>query len=151
MKKKKCSACAKTRLIKLFSKNKNKNKKDGLQTLCKECSKDNFKKYYRANRKKQIKVVGVRKRNVINSVRQFIYDYLKCHSCVDCNESDPIVLEFDHVRDKKRNNLSNMIGNGCSLASVLKEVAKCEVRCANCHRRKTAKDQDWYCNINTGL
>ena len=33
---------------------------------------------------------------------------------------------------------------------ILKEIEKCEIRCSNCHRKKTAKDFNWYHNIDTG-
>ena len=50
-----------------------------------------------------------------------------------------VVLDFDHVRGKKRKAVSRMIGEGYGLIAISEEMAKCEVRCANCHRRKTAK------------
>ncbi len=48
-----------------------------------------------------------------------------------------MVLEFDHLRDKR-------FDIGASLPyrnwqSILDEIAKCEVVCANCHRRRTAR------------
>ncbi len=58
--------------------------------------------------------------------------------CVDCGEPDPIVLEFDHVRGEKRADVDSLITVGCSRALLLAEIAKCDVRCANCHRRRTA-------------
>ncbi len=60
--------------------------------------------------------------------------------CVDCGEQDPIVLEFDH-RDEaeKQLTLAEATARGWSLVRVLQEAAKCDIRCANCHRRKTAK------------
>lgn len=64
--------------------------------------------------------------------------YLREHPCVDCGEKDIMVLEFDHQRDKLMD-ISTLIRRG-SLQTVKNEVAKCEVRCANDHRRKTAKD-----------
>lgn len=68
---------------------------------------------------------------------------------MDCGENDPVVLEFDHISDKI-DSVSRMICDSYSLDSLEKEIAKCEVRCANCHRRKTAKQLGWYKNINTG-
>jgi len=61
------------------------------------------------------------------------------HPCVDCGECDPIVLQFDHTRGKKFN-IGDAGRKGLSLPVVLREISKCEVRCANCHQRKTARD-----------
>lgn len=67
----------------------------------------------------------------------YVKAYLETHPCVDCGESDWVVLEFDHVRGEKRRNLSYMITRGFSMRNLLDEIAKCEVRCANCHKRVT--------------
>jgi hypothetical protein len=67
-----------------------------------------------------------------------IYDVLRRAACVDCGESDPLVLEFDHV-DLKRAPVTRLAWDGCSLATIDAEIGRCEIRCANCHRRMTAK------------
>lgn len=69
--------------------------------------------------------------------RQYVRDYLESHPCVDCGETDPIVLEFDHVRGDKSANVSRIANNTCSVERLQAEIDKCEVRCANCHRRAT--------------
>jgi hypothetical protein len=71
------------------------------------------------------------------------YNYLTAHPCVDCGESDPIVLEFDH-RDpsKKRASISKLISH-VTWAALQREIAQCDVRCANCHRRRTAEQFGW--------
>lgn len=56
---------------------------------------------------------------------------------MDCGEEDPIVLEFDHVRGEKIAHVARMLTTARPLQMVQAEVAKCEVRCANCHRRVT--------------
>lgn len=56
--------------------------------------------------------------------------------CVDCGIKNHIVLDFDHLKDKKYN-VSRMIHDRFSWAAIKKEIAKCEVVCANCHRIRT--------------
>jgi hypothetical protein len=63
--------------------------------------------------------------------------YLLEHPCVDCGESDVTVLDFDHVRDSKRMDVSALVAGGYSWHAIADEIAKCDVRCANCHRRAT--------------
>jgi hypothetical protein len=46
------------------------------------------------------------------------------------------MLDFDHIKDKKYN-ISRMIHDGFSWKAIKKEVEKCEVVCANCHRVRT--------------
>lgn len=57
--------------------------------------------------------------------------------CIDCGYNEhACVLDFDHVRGKKIGSISKMLRTH-SWNEVLKEIEKCEVRCANCHRIKT--------------
>jgi hypothetical protein len=72
-----------------------------------------------------------------------VISYLQTHPCVDCGETDVVVLEFDHVRGCKERTISSMLVQGYSFAKILEEIAKCDVRCANCHRRKTALAGKW--------
>lgn len=71
-------------------------------------------------------------------LKDVILEYLKEHPCVDCGEGDPVVLEFDH-RDgaDKKFNLGEAMKMAFGVKTVLAEIAKCDVRCANCHRRRT--------------
>jgi hypothetical protein len=69
--------------------------------------------------------------------------YLKAHPCVDCKESDPVVLTFDHVRGKKSFHVANMLASGRNWKTILAEIEKCDVRCFNCHMRRTAKQRGW--------
>jgi 5-methylcytosine-specific restriction endonuclease McrA len=75
-------------------------------------------------------------------IRSYVAGYLSRHPCLDCGEPDPIVLEFDHrVRNSKVFNIGDAIQKGFALTKVVAEIEKCDVRCANCHRRKTAREQ----------
>lgn len=78
-------------------------------------------------------VILSKKRN-----RDYVLNYLKKNPCVDCEESDPIVLQFDHVRGEKKRNISQMVARHAKLEVIKEEIKKCDVRCANCHARVTA-------------
>lgn len=77
----------------------------------------------------------------VNQGRQVILETLKGKFCIDCGETDPIVLEFDH-RGNKEYNVASMVS--FSPQRMQKEIDKCDVRCANCHRKKTARDFGFY-------
>jgi hypothetical protein len=65
---------------------------------------------------------------------------IKLHSgCVDCGYNDhPQALQFDHIGDDKKMNVSDMIRSDYSWITIMEEIKKCEVRCANCHAVMTA-------------
>lgn len=76
-------------------------------------------------------------------LRQYVHDWFSTHVCVDCGEDDPIVLQLDH-RGDKRYDMSKAISNRVGLDTLKREIAKCDVVCANCHTRRTAVQQQWY-------
>lgn len=51
--------------------------------------------------------------------------------------ADPRVLDFDDVRGVKRREVGRMASAPVGEAVLRAEIAKCEVRCVNCHRRRT--------------
>jgi hypothetical protein len=118
---------------------KNKSKTDGLQSTCKECKKKISSEYFQDSKGHHRILNKERKRKV----RQWVMDYLREHQCIDCGERDPIVLEFDHRSDKIMG-IADMVSFGLSIPKIEEEISKCDIRCANCHRRKTAKDLGWY-------
>jgi hypothetical protein len=70
-------------------------------------------------------------------LRGFIKAFKEKHPCKDCGEADIVTLEFDHVRGKKRDNVSNMVKYNAPIELIVTEIAKCDVVCANCHRKRT--------------
>jgi hypothetical protein len=46
-------------------------------------------------------------------------------------------MDFDHVRGEKLFEIGQAPSKGASLATLLAEIAKCEVVCSNCHRQRT--------------
>jgi len=99
--------------------------------------------WYLDNREELIERARVRRGRVQDENRLLLWKYLSEHPCVDCGEPDPVVLEFDHLRDK-RANVSAMLSGGFTWLAIMLEIAKCEVRCVNCHLRKTAREVGIY-------
>lgn len=83
-------------------------------------------------------------------IREFLNEYLRNHPCIDCNESDIVVLDFDHRnRNEKEFCISTAIANNISILRLQKEIEKCDIRCANCHRRKTHNNNEYQSRRNT--
>jgi len=120
---------------------KDRSSKDGYSHRCKDCSKKLRKKYYNNNKQYYINYAT----NSANKRKKLLYQYLLKHPCVICGESDPVCLEFDHLFDKEVN-ISWAIGKWC-WERVLKEISKCQILCANCHKKKTSKQQNWYVKV----
>lgn len=111
---------------------------------CKACKALIDHNYYESRSDSHKQKVIEQKSARRDAARNYLWDYLSTHPCVDCGEADPLLLEFDHVRGQKKTTVSQMVGQGFSLESIQQEIAKCEVRCVSCHRRKTYKDQGWF-------
>lgn len=71
-------------------------------STCRDCQSKQRKKWYKKNKEKHKKTVRKNKKKAIAAAQQFIWDYLSNHPCVDCGETNPVVLEFDHVRGRKK-------------------------------------------------
>jgi len=136
IKMKTCTQCAKEKPLEEFY--KHTARKDGRQSYCKECAKKHFKTWKDLTPERQARQSEWKKNRVAEN-RQLLVDYFKTHPCVDCFEDNIVVLEFDHVRGEKKNNVGTLMARGSSWEKILEEIAKCEVRCANCHRKVTAE------------
>ena len=106
-------------------------------TYCRPCRSAYGRDHYLANRQRYVDQAQKRKEELGLKRTRFLLEYFRAHPCVDCGETDSVVLEFDHLREKTFN-----IGSDLSRRrwnSILAEMAKCEVVCANCHRRRTGR------------
>lgn len=74
---------------------------------------------------------------------QLVLQVLSNARCADCREEDALVLQFDHLTDKV-DHVAWLVGSGCSPLRLARELSKCEIRCANCHRRRTAQVGAWF-------
>jgi hypothetical protein len=115
-----------------------KQSKDGLAFWCRECFKSHWKKRYYENHEHYRNNHSESRSKLREQNARKVFEYLATHPCLICGECDPIVLEFDHrVRSDKIESVSMLIRNS-SWKRIELEIQKCDVLCANCHRRKTA-------------
>jgi hypothetical protein len=71
------------------------------------------------------------------SIRRWLDAYKIENGCIDCGfNRHPVALHFDHVNGDKALNVCN----AKSIKQAQQEIAKCVVRCANCHAMKTWKN-----------
>ena len=135
-----CNRCGLEKELTEFYRNRSKGNLY-INRQCKDCKNKQQKKSYRGNLegiREQKKIIA---RNRRTETKTKLLKYLSEHSCVDCGEDNPVVLEFDHIEEKKLS-ISQM--QNYKWESVLEEINKCLVRCANCHRIKTSKELGWY-------
>ncbi len=129
---KRCNACGEVKSLDDF--HRARKARDGRQHNCKVCNIAINKQWYRDHPEVRPDRMDEYARQRHRRNHRRLFDYLLEHPCVDCGENDPVVLEFDHLRDKVKN-VSAMMGH--PWWKVVAEIAKCEVVCANCHRRRT--------------
>jgi len=141
---KKCYKCKKNIHITGF--NKNKARKDNLQTECIVCQRQTSKEYYNLNKKRCIDVISINKRRrALENYIEIVTKYLNV-PCVDCKKVyHPASMVFDHRVGSVKNIYKNqgvnyLIRDGYSRKAIKEEIAKCDVRCQNCHFLKTSKD-----------
>lgn len=136
---KKCCTCGKIQPLSAF--NVRRRAEDGRQSRCRDCS----KKWYHQNKERHsanVRRIAAKNRLVY---RERILEYLREHPCVDCGETDIRCLEFDHRgTDVKVGDVTRMINNVVAWSRVAAEIAKCDVRCSNCHRRITGLRAGWW-------
>ncbi len=137
---KKCGKCGTVRPLTEFA--KNRTKADGLQAMCRTCKRSYNAEYYTRTKSRHNPQRALLRTEAVRSARERLAEYLRSHPCIDCGETDIVVLQFDHLRDKVMN-IHAMVRSGLAWRRIAQEIAKCEVVCANDHHRRTARAQGW--------
>jgi hypothetical protein len=137
---KRCSRCGEDKPLNEF----NRKDRNHLQRYCRACNSAYLKEHYAKNLAYYVAKAARFKKAQKTANRRLLLDYFSTHPCVDCGETDPVVLQFDHVRGEKRGNVASLLNDCRRWEVVFAEIEKCDVRCANCHFRKTARELGWY-------
>ena len=113
----------------------NRSRRDGLQAFCQECQRAYMRAHYEANRAYYLAKARRSNAKAHHVFRERLWE-LKSAPCQDCGvQYPPWVMQFDHVRGDKLFNVSSTPSK--SLDAMLREAAKCEVVCSNCHQQRT--------------
>ncbi|HEX6621326.1 MAG TPA: helix-turn-helix transcriptional regulator, partial [Solirubrobacteraceae bacterium] len=111
---------------------------DGLQWWCRFCFAAYFRERGDIHRRQSYAAKLARQR----ALSAQVLDHLRHHPCVDCGEADPVLLEFDHLHEKTAS-ISVLLSQAATSKAIEAEIARCEVVCTNCHRRRTATRGGW--------
>ena len=127
---KRCCKCKESFLLSKFYKCTRNN--DGLQDICKTCNNKRNRQRYADN--PQYYKQSAKER--VSKTNEYLFT-LKSKPCTDCRQKfHPACMDFDHLYGKEQ--AISMI-RGRSIEKILKEISKCELVCANCHRLRTFK------------
>lgn len=128
MKTKMCSKCEKEKEFKEFA--IDKKKKDGHHSSCKTCHREVLKQHYQNNKEYYAKR---RKINRAKTIKWF-KEYKATLKCERCGENHPVTLDFHHKDPALKVYQISKISN-VSISLLKKEITKCIILCANCHRK----------------
>lgn len=128
-----CSSCKLELPLESFNK-----KKDSLQPYCRPCDNKQARDYYASNRDHHKSVVLKRNKKYLAEARAWVRELKESNPCQDCGISYPwYVMDFDHVRGEKFDNVSKLLANAAAKSKIQAEIDKCELVCSNCHRERT--------------
>jgi len=122
--KRRCGTCKKIKSVKSYQEKMFESGNQGYESACKPCVSIRSRMQNRDRNKE---------------AREFVFNYLLKHPCIDCGETDVLALEFDHTHSKKFD-IGNALNNNILLDLIKKEIKKCVIRCSTCHRIKTHKE-----------
>jgi len=144
---KQCTKCSKNKqLSEYFVKDKQTGR---LHAHCKSCytlhrqsySKEHYQKYGEVYRER----AKIRRTIIKKNLQMNMLKYLIDKSCVLCGEQDIRTFEFDHLDPQQKSfGIAKGITDGRKWEVILEEITKCRILCANCHKKHTAFQNNWY-------
>ncbi len=123
---KRCARCRAEKPLDEF--NRSPRNKDGRHSYCRDCQKAHYRDNAVRHKSNVRRTSRRRRQQALDAIMARFSE-----GCVDCGSTDIRVLEFDHVRGAKVASVGSMVRRGRALAAIQLEIAKCDVRCRNCH------------------
>lgn len=135
---KKCSSCGLLKSLSDFYQRK-KHRRGEYYERCKECFKERGRSYYHHNHERQLYLAKLRKKRYIQERENWL-NFIKDQPCADCGiKYPPFVMDFDHKDGYAKIGSVSWLAkhNTSSFEKIKKEIEKCDLVCANCHRIRT--------------
>lgn len=138
-----CSMCKQILPIDMF--NKDRGMKSGYHSSCRKCHRILTKRWQvnnpekvKANKKRSNQrhpeSFKRRKKRHYDKCTEFLYMVKKEHGCMICQEGDVDCLDFHHINPNEKDFwIASKKGIGYKI--LLRELSKCCIVCANCHRK----------------
>lgn len=107
---------------------------------------DEYRAYQRKWKRENRGVVRLSEEKRRRRNREYVMEVKLKLGCSQCGfNSHPAALDFDHIDPQnKKMGVSQLSNRTVSIATLDKEMAKCIVLCANCHRIKSSNDLGYY-------
>jgi len=132
MKMKVCAMCGKSLPLSFFRSRSSHSRYK--QPYCDDCKRKYDREWYRKNREKSNTRRKVTRKVISTRNREYLDDVLIKSGCIVCGVRDVRVLEFHHRDPSKKDYNVSELAASYSLDRIQKEIDKCDVLCANCHR-----------------
>ena len=106
----------------------------GFQSWCKECRKGYDRAYWETHRE----LGRAQKRIRRIAIRAWHRSLKEGRPCADCGGTfHPAAMTFDHRPGTEKREPVSSLARGFSRRTILAEIAKCDLVCANCHAVRT--------------
>jgi len=140
MEKTNCKNCGELPVEKFY-----KHHKKGYQNLCIDCKSQYNKKHYIKDKEKYLNRATKRNKITKDILKQNITNFLLNKKCENCSETDIVTFDFHHRDPKgKKFEIAKGLVQGYLWETILEEINKCIILCANCHRKLHAKENNNY-------
>jgi hypothetical protein len=127
-----CCRCSQPRPVEDF--NKNRKRRDGLQSFCRTCDNGQRRAWYRQPGMKDAEIA--RNREQRRAIVEWFAELKSRLKCDQCPENHPATLDFHHRNAEEKDfGLAELSRKSTNKDRILRELAKCQVLCANCHRK----------------
>lgn len=126
-----CKSCQTNKSLEEFG--RNKRYPDGRQLKCKECRRAYDRQWYATTPSGQKWKKRSRERQ--KEIKAWFFEHKKTLKCNRCEEDHPATLDFHHKDPSQKDLPLSEAIQKWSKKRILKEIAKCEILCANCHRK----------------